>query len=190
MRILRLLLCFSTLLILNQTGLSQFRGIESGWIMVKEPAKWTSPPRKLRSHQKIGPGELIVLYPDGQYGYLACYLILQENGKISISRGDGFLVKTGTWARVGNNVTVTSQTVYMEVVMRGRSIPDRQETELFSTTPQRLLKRVKDNSVFRPLSSFDDLEFLSGVISCDRRYWDGQKDIDGPQPCSSITDSQ
>lgn len=178
------------LLVVCYPAFSQVIPVDPSWVKISQPTHWISPPRSLHLGSKTGSSEIIVMYPSGQFRYLACYLIRQRDGRLSISRGDGLVVRAGTWVQAGDDVTVTAQTVYRVVVMTGRSIPEHQETETFTIAPKGALRRMKDSSVFRPLPSFNDLEFLAGVISCDRRYWDGQKDIDGPQPCMTPSPKQ
>jgi hypothetical protein len=172
------------LLAICHSAFSQASPVDPSWMMVSQPKHWISSPRSLHLGSKTGVGEIIVLYPSGQFRYLACNLIQQWDGKVSISRGDGLVVKAGTWSRAGDDVTATAQTVY-RVVMSQQPIPDAPKTETYAKVPNGALKRTKDNAVFRPLPRFDDLGFLADLVSCDRRYWDGQKDIDGPQPCMS-----
>lgn len=171
------------LFLLAQSARGQVREIQLDWLKVHKPSKWIIPPKELELHERTGSAELIVLYPDGQFGYLACYLIQTDKGRLSISRGDGLVVGTGHWTRSGDRLSVDSRIVYRVVTMTGRSIPETWQTETFSTKRQGTLTRLKDNAIFSSLSNFTDLEFLAGVLSCDRRYWDGQKDTDGPQPC-------
>jgi len=173
------------LLVVCHSAISQVAPVDASWVKVNQPAHWISPPPSLHLGSKTGVGEIIVLNPSGQFRYLACYLIRQKDGRLTISRGDGLVVKTGTWQRAGGDVTVTAQTVYRVVAVSKQRIPDDPEIETFATAPNGVLKRTKDKAVFRPLPGFDDLGFLADVTSCDRRYWDGQKDIDGPQPCTT-----
>jgi len=175
------------LFLLGQSAKSQVREVQLDWLKVHKPAKWITPPKELELHERTGSAELLVFYPDGQFGYLACYLIQTDKGKMVISRGDGLVVGTGRWTRFGNRVSVDSRVVYRVVTIAGRSIPEPWQTETFSTKRNESLTRLKDNSRFGALSQFGDLEFLASVLSCDRRYWDGQKDVDGPQPCMTQT---
>jgi hypothetical protein len=181
---MRLRLTVSLLLpLLCQSALSQVRGIDPSWVVVTQPEHWISPPRELHLESKTGPGEIMVLFPSGDYGYVACYLIRQKDGRLSISRGDGFLVKTGTWERNGKDLVITSRTVYMTVVAEGRPIPSQPNVELFNSTSGQGLRREKDRVDFRRDPSFNDLGFLASLISCDRLYYDGHKALDGPHPC-------
>lgn len=162
---------------------AQVRKIESSWVIASQPIKWESPPRKLHLGIKTGVAELVVLYPTGEYGLLGCYLIRQADGTISISRGDSHVVGIGTWKRSGKEVTVTSRTVYRDVLITGRPLPDAVEVESFTEVGERAYRRTKDRRLFTPIERLRDLEFLSTLISCDRTYWDGHKPIEGPEPC-------
>jgi hypothetical protein len=186
MRTLKFIPLFTALLalfLLDQSAKSQVREIQLDWLKIHKPSRWITPPKELELHERTGSAELLVFYPDGQFGYLACYLIQTEKGRTVISRGDGLVVGTGHWTRFGDRLSVDSRIVYRVVTMTGRSIPEPWQTETFFTKRNGSLTRLKDNSRFGSLSNFSDLEFLAGVLSCDRRYWDGQKDVDGPQPC-------
>lgn len=175
------------MILLGQPAKGQVREIQPDWLKVHGPSKWIAPPRELHLHERAGSAELIVLYPDGQIGYLTCYLIQTGKGRIVISRGDGLVVGAGHWTRSGNHLSIDSRIVYRVVTIRGQSIPEPWQTQNFSEKSNGTLKRLKDNSTFSLLSHFDDFGFLAGVLSCDRRYWDGQNDIDGPQPCRPIS---
>lgn len=178
------------MILLGQSAKGQVRAIHPDWLKVHGPSKWISAPRELHLRQRTGSAELIVLYPDGEFGYLACYLIQTEKGRIVISRGDGLVVGTGHWTRSGDTLSIDSRIVYRVVTIRGQSIPEPWQTQSFSAKRNGRLERLKDKSTFNSLSHFDDFEFLAGVLSCDRRYWDGRKDIDGPQPCRPIPVAQ
>jgi hypothetical protein len=154
--------------------------VQSDWLKVRV-IKWTAPPKELHSREKSGVAELIVHFPDGQFGSVACYLIQKEDGAIVMSRGDGFVVKAGHWSRSGIRLAVDAQTVYREVAIFGQPLPEPWQNEAFLLTSPDVLKRERDNALFRPLRRFDDLDFLARVL-CDRRIWDGRQDIEGQQP--------
>jgi hypothetical protein len=97
----------------------QLRPIDSRWVAIRQPAKWQSPPRELHLKEKTGPGQIMVLYPSGDFAYVGCYLIRRADGMMIISRGDGFVVNIGQWKRNDATVTITSRTVYRTVVMIG-----------------------------------------------------------------------
>ena len=177
------MLCFVMLLLVCRNANSQLRPIDPNWIRISQPKEWISPPRELHLNEKTGVGEIMVLYPSGEYGYVACYLIRGKNGHLSISRGDGFVVKTGTWERKDTRLLVTSRTVYMTVVVEGKPVPSQPEVESFSDSTAGTIRREKDLAVFRHTSTFTDVGFLGDLIGCDRLYTDGHKPLEGPQPC-------
>ena len=118
------LFCIAFLWSSTLSAQPQFRPIDNGWFTVRQPSKWQSPPRQLHSKIKSGPAQIMVLYPSGDFGYLACYLIRRPDGSVTISRGDGFVVKIGNWEKANGTVTVRSRTVYREVVAIGQPIPE------------------------------------------------------------------
>jgi len=126
----------------------------------------------------------MVFYPSGDFGYVACYLIRQADGTVTISRGDGFVVKIGKWKRSDSTVTITSRVVYREIVVIGRAIPESEVVEQFQdlSNGSDLSLRAADRQ-FRPLPAFRDLDFLGALIACDREYYDGRNYLEGPQPC-------
>jgi hypothetical protein len=161
----------------------QFRPIDIGWVTIRQPAKWQSPPRILHLKEKTGPGQIMVLYPSGDFAYVACYLIRRADGTVIMSRGDGFVVKVGKWKRSDSTVTISSRTVYREIVMIGRAIPEPEMVEQFRDTSRSGWSLRTTDSQFGPLPTFRDLDFLGAVIACDRSYYDGKNYLEGPQPC-------
>jgi hypothetical protein len=136
--------------------------------------------------EKTGPGEIMVLYPSGDFGYVACYLIRQADGTVTISRGDGFVVKIGKWKRSDSTVTLTSRTVYREIVMIGRAIPEPEVVEQFHDISHGGYWSLRTADMqFRSLPTFRDVDFLGAVIACDRAHYDGKNYLEGPQPCRS-----
>jgi len=165
---------------------AQPQTIDSRWITVRQPRKWQSPPRELHLKTKTGPAEIMVLYPSGDYGYVACYLIRQADGSVNISRGDGFVVKIGKWSGTKSTVTIKSQTVYREIVISGRAIPEPEVVEEFRSTSRAGYWRLRlADRHFEPLPNFRDFDFLASVIACDREYYNGKDHLEGPQPCRS-----
>jgi hypothetical protein len=170
-------------LLLCSPGIGEIRQIETQWVLVSEPVDWKSPPREIGSKTKTGFAEVIVLYPSGEYGYVACYLIHQRKGDVSISRGDSHAVMIGTWRERGGEVEVTSHVVYQDVRVSGRPIPGPATVERYAKVSGSGLRRIRDKKRFLPLPSLQDLRFLATLVSCDGAYWDGQKELEGPQPC-------
>jgi len=116
----------------------------------------------------------MVFYPTGHVGWLACYLSRQANGTVTISRGDGFVVKIGTWEKANGTVTVRSRTVYREIVVTGQAIPASEVIEQFRDLSRDGYWRLrKGQERFEPLPGFVDFDFLGAAIACDRVYYDG-----------------
>ena len=180
----RPLFCIAMLSWFGLMAQPQLQPIDSRWVTIRRPAKWQSPPRVLHLKEKTGPGQIMVLYPSGDFGYVGCYLIRRADGTVIISRGDGFVVKIGRWKRNGSTVTITSRTVYRTVVRIGQAIPEPEVVEQFrDISPDGQWRLRTADRQFQPLLTFRDLGFLATVIACDRSYCDGKNYLEGPQPC-------
>jgi hypothetical protein len=169
------------LALLSCLATAQGRSVQPEWVFVSHPLRWDSPPRKLHLQQREAAPDLAVLYPDGQFAGVACFLIKGPNGSITISRGDGDVVRIGQWQAEGKRVLATSQVVYRTITIEGRSMPEAEVTERFSRTPNRLRS---SRSEYRNLKEFSDFEYLDTLIRCDRSGWDGHTERkDFVQPC-------
>ena len=159
----------------------QDRGVQPNWLFVSHPLRWESPPRKLHSTIKTADADLIVLYPTGQFAGVSCYLIKRADGTITISRGDGDVVRIGKWQPEGAGILTKSQVVYRTVTIEGRSMPETEISERFGRpTPDRLRNPRWE---YRLLKGFSNLEYLDTLIRCDRSGWDGhveRKDFVSP----------
>jgi hypothetical protein len=173
-------------LLLCSSGIGQVQPIDTRWVFVGKPVEWQSPPPEVGTKTKTGFAEVMVFYPSGEYGNVACYLMQPGKGSIGISRGDSHVVKVGTWRQRDGEVEVTSRTVYADVLVSGRPIPGSTTVERYIKTAAHGLRRIKDKKQFVRLPRLLDLEFLATLISCDRAYWDGQGPLDGPQPCMPL----
>jgi len=161
---------------------AQGRSVRPDWVFVSHPLRWDSPPRELHLQQREARAALVVLYPSGQFAGVACFLIKGANGSITISRGDGDVVRIGQWQTEGKRVLAKSQVVYRTVTIEGRSMPEAEISERFSrTTPNRLRS---SRSEYRNLKGFADFEYLDTLIRCDRSGWDGHTERkDFVPPC-------
>jgi hypothetical protein len=159
--------------------------IQPDWVLVRQPLKWQSPPRKLHSKSKTARAEVIVLNPSGAFAAVYCFLIRQQDGAITISRGDSHSVTAGTWRATGPTVSVKSRLVYADVLPIGKPVPGAESASQFVISLRggsRTLKR--DGAVFKRLAGLRDLEFLAATVACDRTFWDGSKILDGAvSPC-------
>jgi hypothetical protein len=108
----------------------------------------------------------MVLYPSGEFGYVACVLIRQADGRVTISHGDGFVINIGKWSRTDSIVRITSRTVYRTVVVTGRAIPEPEMVEQFRDMSHDGHWSLRTTGRrFEPLPSFQDLDFLAEVIA-------------------------
>jgi hypothetical protein len=159
--------------------------IKPEWAVFSSKLKWESPPPELHSNTKSARARILVFFPSGGYGEVYCYLIRQGDGSISISRGDGEVVGTGTWQQEGNRITVTSRIVYRTVVRMGKPIPEAETIESFTGRKGQNWTVSDDKGRYAALSQFKDWGYLATLIRCDREYFDGKKRTDGLQPCAS-----
>ncbi|HJT68800.1 MAG TPA: hypothetical protein VJ731_01300 [Terriglobales bacterium] len=154
------------------------------WAVFSSSLKWESPPPELHSQIKSASARIVVFFPSGEYGEVYCYLIRQGDGSVSISRGDGEVVGTGTWSQKGNRITVKSRIVYRTVVITGKPIPEAETIDSFTGAKEHYWTVSDDNGRYTALPHFKDWEYLADLIKCDREYFDGKKRIDGIQPCA------
>lgn len=164
---MRLAFCVAILLCsIRATAQPQLRPIDSHWVTIRQPVKWQSPPRELHSRIKSGRAEIMVLYPSGEFGYVACFLIRQADGTVTISRGDGFVINIGKWSRTDSTVRITSRTVYRTVVVTGRATPEPEMVEQFRAMSHEGRWSLRTTGRrFAPLPTFQDLDFLAEVIA-------------------------
>jgi len=179
-KLLFLLLFFGSLC----TAQSNIAPVNPEWAVFSSPVKWESPPPELHSKTKAGPARIRVFFPSGEYGEVFCLLIRQEDGSISISRGDGDVVGIGTWKQDSNHISVNSRIVYRTVVISGRPIPEAQTTEYLTATKGRYWTVRDDKGRYVGVERFKDWGYLASLIRCDREYFDGEKRTDGIQPCA------
>ena len=156
--------CAGTLLIcagvVAQTG-----PIDPKWIVVSRPLRWQYFPPEIHMNRGMARAEIMVFYPSGAYGYVACLLIRQFDGSICISHGDGFDVKNGTWTREGKALTVRSRLVYAEVTYNGQQIPGPEVVEQFKGNVYGgYWYIIGPKKRFRPLPALIDLDFLAGLM--------------------------
>ena len=171
-------------LLASVSASSQERVVQLDWIFVSHPLRWESPPRTLHLGIKTAAADLIVLYPTGQFAGVSCLLIKGSNGFVSISRGDGEIVRIGKWLQKGNTIQVKSQIVYRTGPIIGRAIPEDEVTEQFKRSAKDRLR--SSGWEYVALQRFSDLEYLDGLIRCDRSGWDGHgQRRDFVPPCMS-----
>ena len=161
---------------------SQETGIQLDWVLVSHPLRWESAPRILHMRTKTAPADLVVLYPNGKFAAVSCYLIRQADGSITISRGDGDTVRTGEWIQKDKTILAKSRIVYRTVVISGRAIPEPEVSEDFMRSNTGHMRSSRWE--YRKLQRFSDLVYLDTLIRCDRSGWDGHNEReDFVPPC-------
>lgn len=177
--------CCVFLLLGCTSAVAEIEPIQRDWVLVSQPLKWRSPPRKVHSSTKYAAADLIVLNPTGSFAQLFCVLYRQHNGDITISRGDSHSLRVGKWTIVGTVLSAKDRLVYADALPIGKPVPGPEMTREFE-----LLSRdgsgwlVQSGKTFKPLAGLSDLEFLAAVISCDRSFWNGSQWQDTAlQPC-------
>jgi hypothetical protein len=171
------------LVLLSFFAEAQGRGVQPDWVFVSRPLRWKSPPRALHLKQSEARADLVVLYPTGQFAGVSCFLIKGPKGSITISRGDGDVVRIGKWQAEGVGILAKSQVVYRTITIESRPIPEDEVSEEFKRPKARRL--LSSHSEYRDLLGFSDLEYLDTLIRCDRSGWDGQAERkDFVAPCA------
>jgi hypothetical protein len=107
------------------------------------------------------------VYPSGKYAAVACLLIKQQDGAVTISHGDGYVVQSGTWKIVSDKLIANSSVVFRTVSLSGNAEPEPSQTEQFK------IERVNGHKVlhelgglkYAPLPQFADVNDLAGVIN-------------------------
>lgn len=119
--------------------------IAPDWVFVSTPLKWQSAPRKAELHIRTAPATLLVVYPSGRYAAVSCLLIQQRDGAVTISHGDGQVVRNGTWKTVADKLVAKSIVVFRTVSQAGNTEPEVSRTEEFT------VKRVKGHRELQEL---------------------------------------
>lgn len=151
-------------LALVNAAVGQAAKIDPAWVYIGQPLKWELPPKKAHLEIKTAGAEIIVLDPSGQLSEVGCFLIRQRDGKIVISRGDGEVVRAGTWTSNGDSLTLTSHVVF-RTVQRIDPAPGQaaHEPDVKREVLRRGSNSLRENGEDRyvRLAEFDDFEFLS-----------------------------
>lgn len=146
--------------------------IDLHWVYMKDGLKWEAPPKGTTEGVKYSDNAfLAVFYPSGDY--IGVFPVLYRDDKtkhISISRGDGMVIRKGHWTKDGDaTVRVTSSIVYTPVPQAGRTYPydeKQEEWKLTGTTEGRIASKLTTpRATLVPLENFTDLEFLSNYIT-------------------------
>lgn len=112
---------------------------------------------------------MLVLYPSGDFAEVWCYVIRHTDGSVSISRGDSHSVAIGKWQLEGNDVRITSQVVFRDVlitdVTTGKAVPEVEKTfQLKATRHAGYWHLAGNGKGYAPLPNFKDLEFLAAFV--------------------------
>jgi hypothetical protein len=178
----RIFICSALVLLSFAPAVSQQNGLQPDWLFATHPLRWQSPPRELHLGIKTAPSDLMVLYPNGSFAGVSCLLIKSSDGHITISRGDGDVVRIGQWQQENAGVLTKSRVVFRTVTVTGRSIPEDETSERFIKQTANRLRNSR--SEYRRLRGFSDFAYLDTLIRCDRREWDGHADRkDFVPPC-------
>jgi hypothetical protein len=155
--------CVSLIVLAVADGtLGQTAKIDPAWVYISQPLKWETPPKKLHLEIKTSDAEILILYPSGDLAVVACLLIRRRDGKIGISRGNGEVVRVGSWGNSGNSLTLTSHVVFRTLRLINSTTGRPVEPEIIE-----VVKRQDDSlrgdkeRLFAHLRLFDDFEFLS-----------------------------
>lgn len=146
--------------------------IDPHWVYVREGLKWETPPKGTTEGVKYCDNAfLAILFPSGEY--VGVFPVLYRNNKtkhISISRGDGMVIRRGRWTKENDgSIRVVSSIVYTPLPQAGKHYPaDEQEEEwkLSGRVAGRIASKLRTpKTILVPLQSFTDLEFLANYIA-------------------------
>lgn len=148
--------------------------IALNWVYIRDDLKWKAPPKGTIGGVKYCDNAfLAVLFPSGEL--VAVFPVLYRDDKtkdISISRGDGMLIRMGHWTKdINGTIRVESSVVYTPLPQVGKTYPyDKREEEWKPSgrAEGRIAARLKTpRATLVPLEHFTDLEFLSNYISAE-----------------------
>jgi hypothetical protein len=151
---------------LNAAAHGQTNAISAEWVFISTPLNWQAPPPQTGIRIHSAPAVIIVLYPNGQYAEVACILIRQNDKSMTISHGDGFVVRSGTWKAADDELEARSSIVFRTVNIKGPPLPEPPLTERFTIKRSLGPKEILDSrgGRYAPSSKFRDMEELSAVI--------------------------
>ena len=152
--------------LVNGLAYVQTNAIDPAWVFISTPLKWQSPPPDAGRRIRTTPATMIVLYPSGSYAEVHCVLIQQENKTITISHGDAFVVRRGTWKAADGKLDASSSVVFRTVAIVGKPLPEPPLTEHFTVKELKGRKEIVDSSgqKYAPSPTFNDVEELVVVV--------------------------
>ena len=155
--------CVSLILLALDAAVAQTAKIDPAWVYVSQPLNWENPPETLHLEIKTSAAEIIVVYPSGQLAMVACSLIQQHNGKITISKGDREVISSGSWTNDGDSLILTSHVVFRTFRLinskTGKPVAEPEVIKVLNKQHDSLQDDKK--RLFTHLKTFDDIEFLS-----------------------------
>jgi hypothetical protein len=147
------------------------RQIDLHWVYVRDGLKWESPPKGTTEGLRYSNNAfLAVLFPSGEYvGVFPVLYRDEKTGHISISRGDGMVIRKGRWEKGANgSIHIKSSIVYTPIPQGDKNYPyDEKDEEWMpsGSAEGRVASKLKTpKSTLIPLENFTDLEFLSNYI--------------------------
>lgn len=167
-----IILTFALVALAPQQAAEPPSRIDRHWLYVRDALKWEAPPKgTTEGVRHCDNAFLAVLFPSGEY--VGVFPVLYRDDKtkhISISRGDGAVIRRGHWKKDTDGlIRITSSVVYSPVPRVGRNYPyDEKDEEwrLSGHAEGRLaLKLITPKVVLVPLENFTDLDFLSKYIA-------------------------
>jgi hypothetical protein len=141
--------------------------ISPEWLFVQTPLLWKPPPAKVGVEIRgTSAATVLVLYPNGKYAAVECLLIKQKDGTVTISNGDGQVIRIGTWSQNGiASLLAVSTVVFRTIAMMGMNQPEPTAVEEFA---ERQVNGVRELRVgpmsYQPLLQFSDADHLSTMI--------------------------
>jgi hypothetical protein len=139
------------------------------WAYVPRQLHWKRPPAKAVTGLLYSDdAEIVVFYPDGRYAEIGCVLYRSKGDRLlSISAGDDYGVRRGSWSRTGADIDTTSIRTYGPGIIRSTK----------STSVTRTWRVVKSNAdrspgelktgdaVYIPLRRIGNLAILGPMIA-------------------------
>jgi hypothetical protein len=152
------------------TAYGQINTIAPNWVFVGTPVKWKSPPRRAELHLHTAPTTLLVVYPNGVYASVTCLLVEQNEGAITISHEDGYVVRKGTWKSVNSDLIANATVVFRTLWLVSKEEPVSPHTEQFKVKQVRGHTELKaaGGQKYAPLARFADFDGLTRLITTTR----------------------
>jgi len=140
--------------------------IAPDWVLVSHPLHWESPPAKLKLPIHTAPATVMVLYPDGRFASVSCYLVEHKDGNVTMSRGDGFVIRKGRWNEDNGHVITTATVVFRTVQRTSHSVEtaERVKYAVRNLKGQRRLNSPNMDSYYERLPRFSDLNELANLV--------------------------